>query len=91
MSYGEKHLNLVSKGPVKGMQWMLIMHDLVKNVMKIWKNPERQTPMREKRMEMEQCSSEEELANLQSVSHSHQISSKNNVTHHEVPSDNRNR
>ena len=40
-------------------------------------------------MERKQCSFEEDLANLQSISHSHQISSKNNVTHHEVPSDNR--
>ena len=32
-----------------------------------------------------------ELANQQSISHSHQISFENNVTHHDVPSNNRNR
>ena len=46
--------------------------------------------MRQRRMEMKQFSFEEELANLQFVSHSNQISFENNVTHHEFPSNNRN-
>jgi hypothetical protein len=54
MPYGEKHRNPVSKGPVKGMQQMPVMHDPVQNpvqMSKMRQKTEKQTPVRWKRME----------------------------------------